>query len=205
MPAHYTVGVALRPANGWLVAVDYKRINYSGIGSVGNPSTNQAPLGSADGPGFGWQDVDVWKVGRGIPGEPDRSRLRAGYGHTDNPILSRDVTFNILAPGVVKDHYTLGFTYAIDGTSEITGAYMHAKRNSVTGASFFNAFAPGHGRQRDDRDVPELPRHRLGQALVGDTRAAAQSRPRPARRRSGALVRAGPPAQARSVPAMRST
>ena len=71
--------------------------------------------------------------------------LRAGYGKTDNPILGRDVTFNILAPGVVRDHYTLGFTYALDKSSEISGSYLHAKRNSVTGASFFNAFAPGAG------------------------------------------------------------
>jgi long-chain fatty acid transport protein len=144
MPEHYTVGVSFKPAQGWLVGMDYKRINYSEIASIGNPSTNQAPLGSAGGPGFGWQDVDVWKFGAEFQASPALT-LRAGYGKTDNPILARDVTFNILAPGVVKDHYTLGFTYAIDQTSEISGSYMHAKRNSVTGASFFNAFAPGMG------------------------------------------------------------
>jgi long-chain fatty acid transport protein len=144
MPEHYTLGVSFRPAAGWLVAADYKRINYSEIASIGNPSTNQAPLGAANGPGFGWQDVDVWKFGAEFQASPELT-LRAGYGKTDNPVLARDVTFNILAPGVVEDHYTLGFTYAIDKTSEITGAYMHAKRNSVSGASLFNAFAPGMG------------------------------------------------------------
>ncbi len=144
MPEHYTVGVSFKPAQGWLVGMDYKRINYSEIASIGNPSTNQAPLGSAGGPGFGWQDVDVWKFGAEFQASPALT-LRAGYGKTDNPILARDVTFNILAPGVVKDHYTLGFTYALDQTSEISGSYMHAKRNSVTGPSFFNAFAPGMG------------------------------------------------------------
>ncbi|HEX4943030.1 MAG TPA: porin [Usitatibacteraceae bacterium] len=144
LPEHYTVGLALRPAKDVLVALDYKKIKYSGIASVGNPSTNQAPLGSSGGPGFGWQDVDVFKVGVEFQTSP-KLTLRAGYGHTDNPIQARDVTFNILAPGVVQDHYTLGFTYAIDKSSEITGAYMHAARNSVSGPSFFNAFAPGQG------------------------------------------------------------
>ena len=46
---------------------------------------------------------------------------------------------------MVKDHYTLGFTYALDKDLGDLVAYMHAKRNSVTGASFFNAFAPGMG------------------------------------------------------------
>jgi long-chain fatty acid transport protein len=43
------------------------------------------------------------------------------------------VTFNILAPGVVQDHVTLGFTYTMQGGSELTMAYMHAFENSVSG------------------------------------------------------------------------
>ncbi|HEY5719908.1 MAG TPA: long-chain fatty acid transporter, partial [Gammaproteobacteria bacterium] len=58
-----------------------------------------------------------------------------GYNITDNPIQATDVTFNILAPGVVEDHVTLGFTYVLGGGSEITMAYMHAFKNSVTGPS----------------------------------------------------------------------
>ncbi len=144
LPEHYTLGVAVRPMQGWLVALDYKKIKYSGVAAVSNPSTNQAPLGAAGGPGFGWEDVDVFKLGVEFQATPALA-VRAGFGRTDNPIQGRDVSFNILAPGVVKDHYTLGFTYAIDQSSEITGAYMHAKRNSVTGFSLFNAFAPGMG------------------------------------------------------------
>ncbi|MCL4689920.1 MAG: porin, partial [Burkholderiales bacterium] len=144
MPEHYTLGVAVRPVDGILVALDYKKIKYSGVGSVGNPSTNQAPLGASGGPGFGWDDVDVFKVGVEYAASPALT-VRAGFGRTDNPIQARDVSFNILAPGVVKDHYTLGFTYAIGKTAEISGAFMHAKRNEVTGASFFNAFFPGMG------------------------------------------------------------
>ncbi len=127
-----------------LVALEWERIGYSDVASIGNPSTNQAPLGSSNGPGFGWQDVDVWKIGVQWQQSPSLT-LRAGYNRSDNPIMSRDVSFNILAPGVIKDHLTLGFTYALDKDSEITMAYMHAFSNSVEGASFFNAFAPGMG------------------------------------------------------------
>ncbi len=144
MPEHYTLGFAFQPMPDLTVAADYKKIKYSGIASVGNPSTNQAPLGSSGGPGFGWQDVDVFKLGVEWRQSPDLT-LRAGYGKSDNPILARDVSFNILAPGVVRDHYTLGLTYRLAGGSAITVAYMHAKKNSVTGASLFNAFAPGMG------------------------------------------------------------
>jgi long-chain fatty acid transport protein len=64
--------------------------------------------------------------------------LRAGYNRGDNPIIPRDVTFNILAPGVMKDHYTAGFTVALDKDNEITGSLMLAPRQEVTGSSLFN-------------------------------------------------------------------
>jgi long-chain fatty acid transport protein len=146
IPPHLTLGVAFEPAAGVQVAIDWERIEYSDVASVGNPSTNQAPLGSSGGPGFGWQDIDVWKIGVQWQASPALT-LRAGYNRSDNPIIPRDITFNILAPGVIKDHLTLGFTYALDKDSEITMAYMHAFTNSVEGASFFNAFAPGQGGQ----------------------------------------------------------
>jgi long-chain fatty acid transport protein len=148
MPANWSVGVAFRPENAWLVAVDYRRIMYSGVKSVGNPSAGlvncaggdlSACLGGSNGAGFGWQDVGVWKIG--VQYAMDASlTLRAGYGRSDNPIRSEDVTINILAPGVVQNHYTLGATYALDKESEITGAFMYAQKNSVSGQSLFARF-----------------------------------------------------------------
>ena len=61
--------------------------------------------------------------------------LRGGYNYTQNPIQPQDVTFNILAPGVVKSQWTLGATWKLDAMSEITGAFMYAQSNSVTGTS----------------------------------------------------------------------
>jgi long-chain fatty acid transport protein len=72
----------------------------------------------------------------------DRWTFRAGYNRSDNPIRSQDVTFNILAPGVVQDQYTLGTTYAIDKQSEVTGTFMYAANNTVTGPSLFAGFFP---------------------------------------------------------------
>jgi long-chain fatty acid transport protein len=68
--------------------------------------------------------------------------LRAGYNHSDNPIRASDVTFNILAPGVIKDHATLGATWKWDAQNELTGAFMYAFNNSVQGASLLNNFFP---------------------------------------------------------------
>ena len=147
IPEHYSVGVAFTPVPAWTVALDWDRIKYSGVPAVGNPSSNQAPLGAANGPGFGWKDVDVVKLGV-VWRVSDAWTLRAGYNHGDNPITSADVTFNILAPGVITTHYTAGFTYALAKDSELTGFLMVAPRQTVTGPSMFNSpafFGPGGG------------------------------------------------------------
>ena len=138
IPSHYSLGIAFTPSAAVTVALDFGRINYSDVAAVSNPSMPVAPLGATNGPGFGWKDVNVFKIGAAWR-LSDALTLRAGYNKGDNPITPADVTFNILAPGVVKDHYTAGFTYALDKTSEISGALMVAPRQTVTGASLFNA------------------------------------------------------------------
>ena len=141
IPSHYSVGAAFMPTPAVTVAVDFERINYSDAKSVNNPSLPQAQLGAANGPGFGWQDIDVFKLG--VAWQMSNTlTLRVGYNKGENPITPADVTFNILAPGVMKDHYTAGFTWALDKDSEITGALMVAPRQSVTGASLFNGLFP---------------------------------------------------------------
>jgi len=132
MPENYNLGIAYQATPELTLALDYQRINYSGVKSISNSSSNQAQLGTSGGPGFGWQDIDVWKLGMAYQYNKHWT-LRAGYNHGDNPIQAKDVTFNILAPGVVKDHATLGVTYLTSAGNELTVSYMHAFENTVSG------------------------------------------------------------------------
>ena len=152
IPENYNVGIAIKILQPLLFAMDYQRINYTSVASVSNPSTNGGAtiantLGGDGDRGFGWSDVNVWKFGLQYQAT-DKLALRAGYNHTDNPISARDVTFNIISPGVVTDHYTAGLTYKIGKSSELTIAYMHAASNSVTGSSLFNDFGVAAGNER---------------------------------------------------------
>lgn len=141
IPENYAMGLSFKVTPKVQLALDYERINYAGVPSIANPSTNMAPLGSAGGPGFGWLNANVWKLGAQWEAMPGLT-LRAGYNKTDNPVQSRDVSFNIIAPGVVTTHFTLGGTYALSPTMELTVAYAHARENSVTGPSMFNSQMP---------------------------------------------------------------
>ena len=154
IPSNFTLGVAVRPTPQWLLALDFQRIYYDDAPSVSNPLANiyaclpremggqgdrASCLGGSNGAGFGWENIDVWKFGVQYQLD-DKWTLRGGYNRTDNPITPAHVTFNIIAPGVVKDHVTLGFSYAVNPTSEISMAYGHAFNNEVTGSSLFNTF-----------------------------------------------------------------
>jgi long-chain fatty acid transport protein len=133
IPENYNIGIAFKATPDLTVAVDFQHISYGDVRAIANPSVAPSTfMGNNDGAGFGWSDVDVWKIGLEYQYSKDLT-LRAGYNHGDNPIQSRDVTFNILAPGVVQDHYTLGMTYNLDKASEITVSYMHAQEKSVSG------------------------------------------------------------------------
>ncbi len=152
IPENWSVGIAFKPNEQWKLAADYQQINYGGVNSVGNSSRMPLDalgfpgvpnsLGCSSCRGFGWSNIDVIKLGAEYQLIKDLT-VRAGYNRAKNPIQSRDVTFNMLAPGVVQDHYTLGFTYNVSKDSELTMAYMHAAKNSVSGSSLFNSFTGG--------------------------------------------------------------
>lgn len=135
IPENLSLGMSFQVTPAVSVAADFQRINYSDVTSIGNPSTNRMPLGSKGAPGFGWSDVNVFKIGVQWQATPALT-LRAGFNKSDSPIQGRDVSFNIVAPGVTTTHITLGGTFALSKTSELTVAYMHAPKQTVSGQSF---------------------------------------------------------------------
>jgi len=148
VPSTFTLGAAYRPTEAWLLALDFQRIFYSDVRSVGNPSAlimncamgdRNACLGGSNGAGFGWRDINVWKFGVQYRLN-DQWTLRGGYNYTQNPVQPRDVTFNLIAPGVVQNQWTLGAGWKLDAVSEIAGMFMVAQRNSVSGSSLFVGF-----------------------------------------------------------------
>jgi long-chain fatty acid transport protein len=134
IPENYAVGVTIQASPAVLLALDYQRINYSDVKAIGNQMMQGGPLGADNGPGFGWSDLNVFKLGVEWK-QSQNLTLRAGYNHTNNPVSGANVTFNIIAPGVITDHYTLGATYKLDDKSDLTFAYMYAPKNTVTGTS----------------------------------------------------------------------
>ncbi len=133
IPSTYGVGIAVKASPRMNVALDITKINYSEVKSISNPNPGTNLLGTAGGSGFGWQDMTVYKLGFDYQ-YSDSLVLRAGWNHGDQPIPANQTLFNLLAPGVVEDHLTLGATWTLANKAELTVAYMHAFEKTVNGS-----------------------------------------------------------------------
>lgn len=137
VPSNYTAGVALHPTKALTVALDVERIRYSEIPSIADPmlpNLMAAKLGDGGGAGFGWKDITAVKFGIQVQATRDLA-LRAGYNHCGQPIPASEMLFNILAPGVVQDHLTVGATLAVTQASSVSFSLMRAFSQSVTGSN----------------------------------------------------------------------
>ena len=149
IPENYGVGISFQATPKLVLAFDIMQINYSSVNSIGNtgPMTNPTafPLGADSAAGFGWEDQTVYKLGAAYDLNPSWT-LRAGWNYGSNPIPSSETLFNILAPGTVENHLTLGATWNMDNGQQLTFSYMHAFENTVDGSgSIPPGFPPGMG------------------------------------------------------------
>ena len=138
IPAAVNAGVAYKVRDNLTAAADFQRIHYSDVTSVGQgllPNLMQAPLGSEGGAGFGWKDVDVVKVGFAWDATPEWT-FSAGYSTATQPVPDSEVLFNILAPGVIDQHVTLGMSKALmNRPGRFNVALMYAPTQTVKGAN----------------------------------------------------------------------
>lgn len=135
VPASFGAGIAVTPSKRLTLAADVKHIQYSDVQSVGNslaPLFQGVPFGADGAPGFGWRDITVGKFGA-VYQASDRLTLRAGYSIGGNPVPASETLLNILAPGVVTEHFTAGATLKATSGLEFTTYAMHAPRNTVRG------------------------------------------------------------------------
>ena len=148
IPASMQAGIAVDVMPNLTLMADYKHIWYGSVPSIANPSTNlllgpTGLLGLDNGAGFGWKDVDVVKIGAEWRASPGLT-LRAGYAYNTQPIGSRDVMFNILAPGVIQHHITGGLQYRLSQNMDLELAGMYALDATVRGSELPGFGNPAH-------------------------------------------------------------
>ncbi len=149
IPSNYTLGLAWHISDKRVFLIDVQQINYSDVAAVnspisplvtdcfGTPGTGPGCLGANGGAGFGWQDMTIVKLGYEWQSS-DAWTWRVGYSRADQPIPDSEALFNILAPGVIEEHLTFGFTRALTNNSDFNIALMYAPNFSVSGPNTFD-------------------------------------------------------------------
>ncbi len=141
IPSTYNIGVSFDVGATGVIVADVQRINYTDVASISNPISNlftlcmagdpSGCLGGSNGAGFGWEDMTIFKIGYQI--DMGDHTYRVGYSHGDQPIPESETFFNVLAPAVVEDHFTAGWTMNVGANQEFNLSGMYAPSNSVKG------------------------------------------------------------------------
>ena len=156
IPENYGLGIAVKATPKLTLAGDIQQINYGTVKAVGNPVdclfAGTCQLGASNGAGFGWRNTTVYKLGASYE-VSKKLTLRGGYVTLKQPIPSSQTFFNVLAPGVVEDHMTLGATWALSNATELTAGYMHAFKKKVNGSGSIGAgFGGGNANLQMKQD-----------------------------------------------------
>ncbi|MDP7562673.1 MAG: outer membrane protein transport protein [Methylococcales bacterium] len=150
IPANFTTGIALHPRSDLTLSFDYERIFYGDVKSIANkgpvfnptsPFAGGGPgpdlpagyttLGADNGIGFGWDDIDVFRIGLQYEVNQDLT-LRAGYSWNDRPFGGDQLLFNVIAPAVTNKHMTFGLSYSPSEFGEWNLSYQHAFKEHVS-------------------------------------------------------------------------
>jgi len=134
IPQTVAAGVAVKATPELTLLLDYKLINYSSVAAIANTNTTTAgtfPLGTDTGMGFGWEDMDIVKLGLQYEASPELT-VRAGYSHNTKAFAGSENIFNILAPAVVQDHLSIGASYKPADNHEVGFAFTRAFSNTIS-------------------------------------------------------------------------
>lgn len=158
VPENYGAGLAYKLTPRLTLGADVQEIKYGHVRSVANPFDVQQlfagnRFGSEDGPGFGWRDITVYKFAASYALSPALT-VRGGYSHAEQPIPGSQTFLNILAPGVIQDHVSLGLTWSPWTDNELSLAYTHGFEKKVDGdGSIPQAFGGGEANLKMSQDI----------------------------------------------------
>ena len=136
IPPMLNLGLAYKVMPALTVGFDYQRIFYGDVDAIANPNdidlqpcfggvAADVCLGGDKGLGFGWEDMDVFKLGASWD-YSDAWTFRGGVSYASEFAPGAQALFNVLAPATIRWHFTLGATYRHSTKDEfnLSLAYM---------------------------------------------------------------------------------
>ena len=149
IPSNYDLGFSYKFTPELTLAFDYQRINFSDVRAIGNRAdmilspVGGPKLGCDSCLGFGWDDIGIYKFGLQWQYRSDLA-FRAGYSYSTDVFEGGQALFNVLAPAVVKRHFTFGIGKTLPGGSEINMAFAYMPEEKLHGTNPNTGPQTGH-------------------------------------------------------------
>lgn len=135
IPRKIGAGISYRVLQCVVVAFDVEHIQWSKIRSLHNPLLHNGtvePLGSINGPGFGFRNQWYYRVGAEWQLN-EQWAARIGFRHANTPIRSSQTAVNQLTLDAVENFLTFGGTYTINCKYEISTLFAWGFEKKING------------------------------------------------------------------------
>ncbi len=133
-PMIASIGGAVRPIPGLLVAADAQWINWSATNGKDLPEFSKNPLGEQPW-NMNWSDQWVFKVGAQYALEAVKGlAIRAGYDYGKAPLDEARAFESIAFPAIAEHHVTLGAGYET-GKLAVNVAGVYSPESKLSGAN----------------------------------------------------------------------
>jgi len=138
-------GISYRFIPCLIVAFDVEWIRWSQVKALHNPLLQDGtlePLGSSDGPGFGFRDQVYYRVGTEWQVN-ECLALRLGYRYANTPVKSSQTAVNLLLLDMVESFVTTGATWNISENNEVSFVFAYGFEKKMNGNGSIPAFLGG--------------------------------------------------------------
>ena len=173
IPAMFNLGFAWKAQPNLTLAFDYQRIFYDEIDAIANSNDKDLTpcfspggpkpvicLGGKDGLGFGWDSVDVFKLGARYDAN-ERLSFMGGVSYNTEFSSGRQALFNVLTPATVRWHITLGATYRHSDSDEFNLALAYMPKETLDGTSTSITQTQTGSIYMEQKDIEISWRHRF--------------------------------------------
>lgn len=153
LPSIFGGGFTLKPFSTLAVVLEAQRLTYGSEPAFGNGLDKLLQgqrLGSDSGPGFGFRDMNAYKLGLEYDAS-SKLTLRGGFLWGTGLLTKDNTLFAFLGPLTHRETYTLGATYLWRDTWEFSGMAYATPLRSVGGrGSIPEAFGGGEVNIADE-------------------------------------------------------
>ncbi|MDF1690768.1 MAG: outer membrane protein transport protein [Zhongshania sp.] len=128
---HY--GLAWQANPSLTVLVDYQRIYFSKVKAYANSGSAPGLYGDDNGPGFGWSDLSVLKLGLHYRVD-EQITLRFGYSDVHKkPLNQQEIINNLISTAVFDEHYNAGISWSFNKIDTIDLTFNYVPKQTING------------------------------------------------------------------------